>query len=292
MAMFGVGIRRSITTIGTLGLLLAPALGTAQPAEVAASDAARVASEAASETARTAIDIPYSPPGTDADYRITFQVKENPAKILIAEHKQLCESLGANRCMVEVFSPERSDYAGQQIALRLRLPAGSAPAMIGSLGKLGKGAGFKLEQNSNYQGSANSQAEVALRRSLLLVQQTKLRELQASASADQQSAISRQFSSISSQLTQIDQQLATAAAKPRSDVLTITYQDPSASYRPQSWRKLDELLGTFGMALLAVTGIALLTILYFAIMGLGFLWVRRFARRRGLLKGPAGETKA
>jgi hypothetical protein len=293
MTMFGVGIRRAIATIGTIGLLLSPAVGTAQPAEAAAaeavdaaSDAARVAAEAAGST----IDIPYSPPGTDAVYRVTFQLKDDQAKAMITEHKKLCESQGSSRCQVEEFSSERNDYGGAQIALRLRLPSGTAPALIASLGKLGKEAGFKVEQNPGYQHSENSQAELKLRRTMLLAQQAKLRELQASASADQQSVINRQFGSISSQLAQLDQQLAISVVKPRSDVLMINYQDPSASHRTRTSRQLDEMLSGFGLALLAVTGVALLTVLYFAIMGLGFLWVRRFARRRGLLKGPVGET--
>lgn len=278
--------------MAALGLLLAPALGTAQPAEVAASEAARAASDAArvaSEAAGKTIDIPYSPPGTDAVYQVSFQVNDNQAKALINEHKKLCESQGSSRCQVEEFSPQRNDYGGARIELRLRLPLGTAPALIASLGKLSTDAGFRIEPMPNHQRSENDPAELKLRRSLLQAQQAKLRELQASAPADQQSAISRQFSSISSQLAQIDQQLASATAKPRADVLTINYRDTSASYRTRTSRQLDEMLSGFGLALLAVTGIALLTIFYFAIMGLGFLWVRRFARRRGLLKNPAVE---
>ncbi len=282
--MLGLNWLASIAAICTLGQLLLPTVANAQPLEAvsAASDAAAAASDAAAAT----IEIPYFNPGSDAKYVVTFLVKEDPAKALIFEHKKMCEALGSSRCQVEEFAPKPSEYGTQTLSLRLRLAPGTAPAMIASLGKNHGNAGYRVERSPSHERSENNRAELTVRRALLVAQQEKLSALTVSAPADQRSAISGQSAQIQTQLARIDSQLSAPPTVSRSDVLSISYGDPNSSHRSGAWRKVDELLTTLGLAFLAVPAVALLTALYFAIMGLSFLWIRRFARRRGLVEDP------
>jgi len=67
-------------------------------------------------------------------------------------------------------------------------------------------------------------------------------------------------------------------------MISIEYKVSSSYDRSRLRRQLDEMGPAFIIGVIAVTGVALLTALYFGIMCFAFLWLRKIAIRRGLLK--------
>ncbi|CAN5415433.1 hypothetical protein BH11PSE5_BH11PSE5_07870 [soil metagenome] len=218
-------------------------------------------------------------PGT-AEHRMSFALSDGNSEHLAQDHKSRCERLGPARCRVVEFNPLRGEGYGSP-SIKFILAGGTAPAFMSDISKSSPN-GFTIQRDG--QDAARRQADRKLEKHLLQAQRDRLNSLENSGPAERDSLIQQKRSVIEANLANIDRELSASQERPKIDVLSVDY---SVRDQGQSWmnRKLNEIGEVLGLGVLIVTGTALLTALYLGILGFAFLWLRKVAIKRGLLKG-------
>lgn len=281
-------------------LLAIPTGQAASSPRVAASAAAQSAADTASQAAaRTAHDagqpeeVSMLPPsrGDGPRYSIAFKSADDKLRLLMLDHKAKCEALGSTRCRVQEFSPD--GWQGQQSqTLNLRFAPGQARGFMDTVARTNGDVGFTISSDQSSAPRYDPIDDVQLRIVLLDVQRQKLEMLKAGASDARLTVILRNVSRIESELASLKQQLAQQARPPESELLTISYQSNKPYAQSRSDRQFEELWKMFWMSLLVVTGVAVLTGVYFGIIGVALLGLKRLAVRMGVRAGTAGSGKA
>ena len=233
-------------------------------------------------------DVP-APPAPDRrpasnTFQLNFQVDAESGRALADRHRRMCEEARDQACRVIKFDPGLND--GQEyMTAEMELAPGSGPEFLEMLARSSRSAGFDLTQSQARMNPREDPAELRLDQRLLSRQIEELLELENSTPADARDALKRRTERLSRELDRVTERLGRASATPAADLIRVSYHDPSQSGR-SFWRTdTGEFVLMSGLALLAVTGVALLTVIYFGILAFGFLRFRKFARKRGLIKG-------
>jgi hypothetical protein len=236
--------------------------------------------------AETILEIPDRGESGGLEYRMTFTVAEGDLQLLARTHKNACEALGAARCRVIEFGPHEGGR-GSSGSARFVLAPGTTPAFMAGITRSTGKANFSIDNDGSQRSGRRNQAELEVEKQLLLAQRDRLAALKITQSPESLELIERKRSSIESQLSRTDEQMARLAKRAAVESLTIRYQDANRYGRPRSayGDGLDLIESKFIFAMVVVTGIALLTVLYFGIIWLAFLGLRKFAINRGWLKG-------
>ena len=271
------GSNRTLLKVGTAcaALLISPASqATSEPSAVAAS------------APTGTIDLPPSGRGEGRTYWINFSSSEDKLRKLVLDHKARCEALHLARCRVEEFSPDDS-FDGPSMQLVLRLAPGQAQLFIDDIGKATLDSGFTVRRDQpdahRYDGTEENQLRIVL----LEVQKQKLEALKVGATEARLVLIQRNLSRFETELAGLRLQLAQQARPPETEKLTISYSSNKGYLQSRSDRQLHELSGMFWTSLLVVTGVAVLTGIYFGIIALALLGLKRLAIKIGLLPGSA-----
>ena len=213
-------------------------------------------------------------------YRATFNIIDDNVGILSRDHKQKCEKLGLSRCRVIEFMPGGNDY-GQLGSIRILLAQGTAADFLADISKSTK-SGFRVHQENRRH--SKSQEEYDLEKKLLYAQRETLSSVKKEGSDDFNESLQRKSAEIESSINRIERELSNLRKNKALDTIYITYEKRNHRYSRWS-RDLDQAGGIFVISILVISGIALLTAIYFGIIFLVFLWLRRFSIKRGLLKG-------
>ena len=247
-----------------------------------ATSAASVASEGPA-TAVGSIDLPPPGRGEGRTYRIDFRPSEDKVRKLVLDHKARCEALGPARCRVEEFSPERL-FDGQSQQLVLRLAPGQAQVFIGDIGKATLDSGFTDRRDQQdaprYDATEDSQLKIVL----LEVQRQKLEALKVGASGARLSLIQRNLAQVEIELASFKQQQSQQTRPSEAEKLTIGYGAGRDYPKSRLDGQFEQLSGMFWVSLLVVTGVAVLTAIYFGIIGFALLGLKRLAIKAGLMK--------
>ena len=267
----------------------AGASAAAQSAAETASQAAARARHDAGQPAEVAMLPPYR--GEGPRYSIAFKSADDKLRALMLDHKAKCEALGPTRCRVQEFSPD--GWQGQQSqALNLRFAPGQARGFMDTIARTNGDVGFTINSDQSNTPRYDPIDDVQLRIVLLEAQWQKLETLKAGASEARLTVILRNVSRIESELASLKQQLGQKARVPESELLNISYQSSKPYAQSRSDRQLEELWKMFLMSLLVVTGVAVLTGVYFGIIGLALVGLKRLAVRLGLLAPSPGQSNA
>jgi hypothetical protein len=217
------------------------------------------------------------PPGA-ANYHMSFVLTDGKTDRLAQEHKSKCEKLGPVRCRVLEFNPGRADYSSASI--KFILASGSASTFMSDISRSTPN-GFT--SSGEMQSATRRQADLELDRQLKQAQRDRLISLENSSPAERVPPILLKRSSIETALADIDTELSALKESRNIDALSIDYtaRDQGQSRLKQQFNELGEM---FILGSLIVTGTALLTALYLGILAFAFLWLRKFAIKRGLFK--------
>jgi len=232
-------------------------------------------------SAQTLNELPLDDGLVGAEYRMTVTLARGDPMPLIQAHKSKCEALGPARCrVVRLETPDLRGYSGG--SMKLLLMPGTASAFMAEISKSIGSAGLTI--NRGGERSGQGQADVELEKQLLQVQRDKLNSLANLAADEQLQAIQSKRSNIEINLVRLDEQLKRINRTSVADGLSIEYNASRQNERSRLSRQLDEAWPVIVIAVLSITGVALLTALYFGIIWLAFLWLRKIAINRGLLK--------
>ncbi|MBL8647474.1 MAG: hypothetical protein JNL46_09470 [Sphingosinicella sp.] len=229
----------------------------------------------------TNLEIPqdYSNLSSD-EYRVSFHIIENDSLSLMQKHKEKCNKLGPTRCRILQFMPG-SDIDGEQGSIRFLLLEGSTPSFISEVSKSTK-SGFAVSHENRI--TPQQQDDLIVERQLLFAQREEILSIKESDSEKFSMIVQNKRSEIESRITNIERQLKNYSKSQSVDTLYISYE--KRNFRNSRWKRdIEEYGGIFFMAILAISGIALLTGIYFGIIFLVFLWLKKFSVKRGLLKG-------
>jgi hypothetical protein len=228
-------------------------------------------------SARLGIDIPRM--RETPDYSMRFVAREGDPWRLAKTHMAKCKALGPSRCQVVESMPPGSDYGGNG-SVRLLLAAGTAAAFMTELSQADPEAGMTLNRATD----APNRADRELERQLLQAQLDELTSIDTTGSDEVRSVVERKRSDVEAKLGQIARDLAQQAEAAAFDTVSLTYDGPNGSNPSPLNRELGEAGTMFVLGVFVVSGVAILTALYFGILGFAFLWLRKIAAKRGLFK--------
>ncbi|MEL6877288.1 MAG: hypothetical protein AAGL68_04230 [Pseudomonadota bacterium] len=186
-----------------------------------------------------------------------------------------------------------SDRNGGRI--EFRLAPGLAPAFADKLIALRSGVSFNATPRNPNQGGRYSAASLEVSRNLITAQLEAARELQASRDAEvRQEAINRS-NRLERELERIEVSIAEATESLDFETLTVLYQ-ASRPYQRGTWsnasRQTDELFAMFFLFALGAVALAILSSIYFGIIGFFLLKFRKLAIRLGLINGTLPKPKS
>lgn len=226
------------------------------------------------------IDIPANGQAIGPEFRMTFTLRQGDPRPLAQDHKSKCEALGPSKCRVIQFTPDPNWGS-----VKLLLAPGTSSGFMASISKTTANVGFTSYDGGMGSPTQRDMGDLKLRKQLLEAQKEKLSSLQSpSSDLDRQQLLSMQ-ASVEGQLKQVDAQMGRFGKNPATETLSINYNVEGRNRRNDLGRAVEDMGPKFLIGIVIVTAVALLTALYFGIIGLAFLWLRKFAIKRGLLKG-------
>lgn len=232
-------------------------------------------------SAQTRNELPLGDDLVGTEYRMTVTLPRGDLMTLIQMHKGKCEALGPSRCrVVRLETPDLRGYGGG--SMKLVLMPGMASAFMADISKSIGNAGLTIDRDGERTGQG--QADVELEKQLLQAQRDKLNSLADLASDEQLLAIQGKRSNIEANLSRLDEKLTRLKRASDADRIYMHYNAPDRNERSRLGRKLDDIWPVIVIGVLSVSAVALLTALYFGIIWLAFLWLRKIAIKRGLLK--------
>lgn len=228
-------------------------------------------------SARYGIEIPRM--RETPDYSMRFVAREGDPWRLAKAHMAKCKALGPPRCQVVESMPPGSDQGGNG-SVRLLLAAGTAAAFMTELSQADPEAGMTLNRATDTPNRVDRELE----RQLLQAQLDELASIDTTGSDGMRSMVEHKRSDVEAKLGQIARDLARQAEAGALDTVSLTYHDPDGSTPSRLNRELGEAGTMFVLGIFVVSGVAILTALYFGILGFAFLWLRKIAAKRGLLR--------
>jgi len=202
---------------------------------------------------------------------------------LITTHRQSCVELGPEVCRIDKLTMPGGEYSatGQ---LRLRFASGHARSFIDNVTKAADRVSFDITATDAQQRDLNA-AQIRLSQELANAQVQILERIVAGDDKALRSAALTKKGQLERELLSLNEQLQSAEAQFGEETVEIVYRDPRNSRSSFISRQWKEGLGLFGVFAAGAAGFAILTVLYLGIIGFAFLKMRRFAVRRGLIKG-------
>lgn len=225
-------------------------------------------------------------PGVE-NYRVSFSTDSNSSEALdqlIDEHRKQCLELDPAVCLVETFRKPAEEYRSGE--LKLRLSSGNAQPFINAITRSADNVAFQVNIVPERR-RANSLAEHQLSVTLIEWQLLKLGEAAQSADRDTQRAATDRIARLTRELTSAQERADRTAQPFGAETVTISYTNDSGRGSSRFSRQINELLELFGLFALGAVGIAILTAIYFGIIGFALLKMRKWAVRLGLLKEQA-----
>ena len=235
-----------------------------------------MAAAQAAEPLEPAAAAPKLGPGPIRSISITAPKADLPAIML--RHKKRCEALGSNLCQVDRFNSS-GEYQYQGGAMSLNVSANVLERLAADMSADSGNLGISINRDGSRGTSKSRSAELRV----LRLQADALAKAVTSGNSDERAAIVQKLSEIERNIKQVESQVG-ETNRIAGQRLEINYRTPEQqNYGGRRWYgELGEM--AIKVTLMAI-GLALLSVLYFGIIGFGVLWLRRLAIRRGLLKG-------
>lgn len=226
--------------------------------------------------------------------RIGYILEEGDEAALLEaaeQHRSMCRQTAALQCTVQSIRLPSDRDERVNGKLDLVMATASVDRFVADVMKAEGRPGLTLNVAKQPRTGTDSRTEPELLVTFqaLQAQKSRLEELSNSQDGDIAVAAGRILSNVDQQIISITKQLE---AKPEDAQVTRVTIDYSISedYRRSWWQdELGQVVEFFLLSILAVIGVALLTVIYFGVIGFTFVRFRRLARKLGWGKSLAGD---
>jgi hypothetical protein len=250
-----------------------------------------VASVAAAKT--SIVDIPYQDNAVATRYEVSITVPRATISELMETHRKKCLDLGGKKCQVYEYQSPNPDYPVQG-SLKLRFAPSLAEPFVDDLASGSSSSGAtgmtRRVESRRHEGQSVDQSKLDIM--LLQVQRDKLKSLEENADRSMQRIISAKISGIDNQISNFEDQISQIKPKIGMDEVNISYIDTNQPQNSSQKSDLEKLWQIILYGLIGSIGIALVTMLYLGTIGFSLLWLRKLARKFGLLQNGGSRNSA
>lgn len=258
------------------------------------------ATPATSETISISRSAEPVTPLPSSDKFVVFSFDRDSAEQRVAaylkKHKKQCDEIGLPDCQILGFSINEYDHNSGHLIMAVA--PDRVDAFVQQLTDVDFDDGISVNLNDQAQSGQPRQSpeEQAVESRLLTLQRESLEAIIDSEDAAMRAAARRHLRSIDSQIerleTEVAETLAEQAETPGAVTVRINYNSQAGGpHRDRLSDAIDEVLTMFFFSLAAVFGVAILTAVYFGILGTAFLRFRKFWRRKYADDSSAGEPE-